>query len=59
MKERLLILLATALLVIAGLQPIWNGLAAATPAPRTAENYLWPADHAPDADCQNGGQCSN
>lgn len=58
MKERLLILLAVAMLAIAALQPFVSETAAGAPAPR-ASQVRWIADTAPDADCQNGGQCSN
>ncbi|MCX7708198.1 MAG: hypothetical protein N2204_09335 [Anaerolineae bacterium] len=58
MKERLLILLAAATLALGALQPIVNKTAAEAPAPR-ASQAQWATDIAPDADCQNGGQCSN
>lgn len=58
MKERLLILLAAAMLAATALQPIMSGAAAETPTSRVSQAQ-WATDTAPDADCQNGGQCSN
>lgn len=58
MKERLLILLAAAMLAVAALQPLVSGTAAEALASR-ASQAQWATDIVPDADCQNGGQCSN
>lgn len=58
MKERLLILLAAAMLAAAALQPIASGAAAEALA-SGASQAQWATDVLLDADCQNGGQCSN
>ncbi len=65
MRERVLTLLAAVVLAVAVLRPALPEATGAVAAAPTTASRLWQhqaqgtMDDAPDADCQNGGQCSN